>query len=282
MLFNMVTYNSVISIMFLLSPTDGFDDFLKFPDETKRSTEICCNDNNLLSCTEVKLDPTNLSKKKITLKGIQLTFSNFVEPNGYDYKSSQGDEAILSFNKETGNMFGSLTTHEGRSFAIEKCHHGHVWKEFNVSSFGEDTLIDEGENRNIFEARKIPTDMETIVTYSVMFYYTPEFAAATADIEGYIDQVIDETNEGYINSLIPLRVKKFCTELASYSDKDVWEATGKFRYMNGKVENFTKTADAGALLTLNNANCGYANGFNGRYATSVRYGSIKSSFQFQF
>ena len=29
-----------------------------------------------------------------------------------------------------------------------------------------------------------------------MFYYTPEFAAITEDIPGFIDQVIAETNQG--------------------------------------------------------------------------------------
>ena len=45
------------------------------------------------------------------------------------------------YNKKSGNIFGSLTTHDGKSFAIEKCHHGHVWKEFDVSSFKEDIRI---------------------------------------------------------------------------------------------------------------------------------------------
>ena len=52
-------------------------------------------------------------------------------------------------------------------------------------------------------------DSTTIVTFSVMFYYTQEFEAVTADIEGFVDQIIDITNEGYINSKIPVRVKSF-------------------------------------------------------------------------
>lgn len=252
-------------------------DFLSFPNASQRSTEICCTDDNLLTCTEVKLNPANLSKKKITLKGIKMTFENFIEPNGYDYKNSQGDEAILSFHKETGNMFGSLTTHDGRSFAIEKCHHSHVWKEFDVSSFGEDISLDlDGPStRMLTESTVASPDNDTIATYSVMFYYTPEVAESTADIEGFIDQVIDETNEGYINSKIPIRIKKFCTELATINDSVFSKASSlqPFGEMKGKgwegLKALLQTADAATLLLKKNGWCGFANYFNGKYALSV-------------
>ena len=256
--------------IFLFPLSKGSKEFLTFLNGSQRSSEVCCNDDNILSCTKVKLDPAKLSSKKITLKGIQLQFSNEVEPNGYDYKNSQGDEAVLSFNKETGNMFGSLKTHDGRSFAIEKCHHGHVWKEFNISSFKDDIDVETEDRKAILSSREIPTDRQTIVTYSVIFYYTAEFAAATADIEGYIDQVIDETNEGYINSKIPIRVAKFCSERATLNDQDVWEANlGPFSRMKSSISALTNTADAAALLVLNNKWCGYANFFNRRYALQV-------------
>ena len=52
-----------------------------------------------------------------------------------------------------------------------------------------------------FCSEKIPEnldakDVTTVATYSIMFYYTPEFAAITEDIPGFIDQVIAETNQG--------------------------------------------------------------------------------------
>ena len=61
-------------------------------------------------------------------------------------------------------------------------------------------------------------DNTTVVTFSLMFYYTPEFEAITADIEGFVDQIIDITNEGFINSEIPVRVRTFCIEKANLSD----------------------------------------------------------------
>ena len=62
-----------------------------------------------------------------------------------------------------------------RSFAIEKCHDGHVWKEFNVSKFREDATIDPGVNVT-FSIEK-EGNRQSIATYSVMFYYTPQFKA---------------------------------------------------------------------------------------------------------
>ena len=255
---------NLLFYLLILQPTKGADDFLSFPNGSERSSEVCCNDEELLSCTEVKLDPARLTDKEITLKGIQLTFSNNIEPNGFDFKNVQGDEAILSYNKDTGNIFGSLTTHDGRSFSIEKCHQGHVWKEFDVSKFKEESevfdLNIEGETGEEISNRETSTDISdrsTVVTYSVMFYYTPEFQAVTADIDGYIDQVIDETNQGYVNSKIPVRVKKFCSELATLSDSSV--TFQNFYKMKSPVSKLTNTADAAALLVNTWNYCGQAN-----------------------
>ena len=34
--------------------------------------------------------------------------------------------------------FGSLKTHDGRSYAIEKCQRSYVWVEYDVASFVEE------------------------------------------------------------------------------------------------------------------------------------------------
>ena len=40
-------------------------------------------------------------------------------------------------------MFGTLKTHDDQSYAIEKCHHGHVIKEFDLTSFEDFEIGDE-------------------------------------------------------------------------------------------------------------------------------------------
>ena len=71
----------VIFLLFQL--INGLEEFLSFPNENERSSEVCCNDDTILSCYEVKLDPAKLSQKKMLLNGISLAFSNKIEPNGW-------------------------------------------------------------------------------------------------------------------------------------------------------------------------------------------------------
>ena len=100
-------------------------------------------------------------------------FHSTIQPNGLVYKNSNGDEAVVTYNQKTGNMFGSFKTHQDKSYAIEKCHHGYVWKEFNVTSFGDD-VVEKISVPDIPRMKKFveagAADTTTPVTYSVMFY----------------------------------------------------------------------------------------------------------------
>merc|ERR1739836_140654 len=100
-----------------------------------------------------------------------------------------------------------------------------------MDTFGADEVVTlpptSKQNR-----RTTASDNTTIVTYTVMFYYTPEVATTTYDIPGFIDQIIAETNQGYINSMMPVRVAKFCMEEASFNDiEDSSDALKAFRVM---------------------------------------------------
>merc|ERR1719412_1825009 len=100
-----------------------------------------------------------------------------------------------------------------------------------------------------------------------MFYYTPEVATYTNDIPGFIDQIIAETNQGYINSMMPVRIAKFCSEEASFNDiEDSSDALKAFRAMkkepgmgsNKAVRALRNTADAAALIQYDLSGCGIA------------------------
>ena len=107
-----------------------------------RSVEACCNEEHLLLCSEITVDPVVLlSGEDINILGSDLVFDSTVEPNGFVYHNSLGDEAVITYNNKTGNMFGTLATHDDKSYAIEKCHHGHVIKEYDLSAF-EDLEIE--------------------------------------------------------------------------------------------------------------------------------------------
>ena len=229
------------------------NDLFTFSARHKRSAEKCCQDAHYVVCTEITINIGNFEdlkpNKKLTINGITLKFFGQVKPKGYIFKNEQGDEAILTFNRENQHLFGTVNTHDGREFEIESCHNGHVFKEIDVANLepalpAKPTV--KGQPLSLTRAEPRNEDNTTIVTYSVMFYYTQEFEDVTADIEGFVDHIIDITNEGYINSNMPVRVKSFCIEKATLSD-----ATGNihdFPMMKGSPEATRNTADAAALL----------------------------------
>jgi len=230
-----------------------------------RSSQACCRDSTLRSCQEALVDPSVLlTREPLTLAGISLHFTSTIEPHGHVYKSAAGDEAIITYNQETGAVFGTLKTVTGDSFALEKCSLGFAWKEFSVDSFEADTavLLDlpEDSTTGVLQA-KAAADNVTAASYSVMFYYTPEFADITADIDGFIDQVLAETNQAYVQSGVPLTATKFCTERATIHDAS---GTGSsqlisaFRGMKASVAELRNTADSAVLLATDFSSCGVA------------------------
>ena len=236
-----------------------------------RSLEPCCDSDHALSCVDVEVDPqVLLSEDDISINGTFLLFSNTVPPHARVYKTEAGDEAVISYNPRTGSITGTLHTRGGRAFALERCGASYIWEEFDVPNFPEDNTEEAVEDEDDDD-----DDMPVIATnstmrqeqksYSVMFYYTPEFAAATPNIEDFIDQVIAETNQGYANSKIDITVTKFCAELASISEATTKEANmlTAFREMKGKGAAgraaLRNTADAAHLLVLRNSlYCGVA------------------------
>ena len=94
--------------------------FSKSPRSLSRSSQPCC-DQHTLSCHDVDVDPESLlSDENISINGLELAFSNIIPPHGRTYKTKDGDEAVISYSRETGNIFGILKTNDGKSFALEK------------------------------------------------------------------------------------------------------------------------------------------------------------------
>ena len=240
-----------------------------------KSTEACCRERQLSSCFAVTIDPSILdSEQEININGLEFQFLNRVQPRGFTYHTDAGDEAVITYNQATKAMFGSVKTVDGKSYAIEKCHEGHVWKEFNMETFvaaGKDAVLEAPalpkgvKVENSQHKVDIAYDNTTVVDYSVMVHYTPQFAAITADIPGYVDQVLAETNQGYINSLIPVTISLLCIEAATIDDQmDVNGLITAYREMKGTVDALRNTADAAFLLVEDNNACGA--GYLGTYS----------------
>ena len=69
----------------------------------------------------------------------------------------------------------------------------------NIPNFQVQILLNKGED-----------DSTTIVTVSVIFYFTQEFKSATADVNGYVEGLIENTNIAFLRSRIPVRLATHC------------------------------------------------------------------------
>ena len=90
-------------------------------------------------------------------------------------------------------------------------------------------------------------DRDKVVNISLMVYYTQEFADMTSHIQDFINHQISKTNQGYINSKIPVRVHAHCSEKASVKETKDGRMFEAFVGMKENDE-LRNTADAATLL----------------------------------
>jgi len=264
-------------IVFLVQPSLQ-KDLLKLGDEVTGADVNPCKGDDVLSCFLAEVDISAFDDATIVLPGgVEVTKKNNIqEPMSRSglgdvaksvAYSGQGCEAVFSF--KTGKVMGNVEYADGSEFVLEPCRlfdGCHVWKEEDVSHMMEEEhepvpIEMRADAMSIQEKQSLIQkgidDDTTIVEYSIKFYYTKEFAEATDDIEIYLDQVIAETNQGYINSNIPIRVKIFCIEATTLNDDADSSALMKsFKTYKGTVEELRGTADAAALLFIRSDTCG--------------------------
>ena len=228
---------------------------------------ICCSDASVTECRSLSVDHKALGKISLTLPdNITVEFCNLVgnDPGCFHYNSSEAS-CILTFNRKNKGIHGHcqvLTT--GQSFSIENCGaHGHFWKEFNVKALGHsDVALDNETNLVLNPGQQTllfneALNSTAVVVYSVKVYYTKLFAAATSDIPGFITQLLAETNQGYVNSLVPIRVKLHGMEEATISEVlDPYALLAAFETMKGSVEAVRGCADSALLLVTKMSSCG--------------------------
>ena len=110
-------------------------------------------------------------------------------------------------------------------------------------------------------------------TFSVMMYYTPEFADTfknTEDLETWLDELMAITNQGYANSGLDITITMFCHELATIHDNDNSnDILRDFAAMKGGLKALRNTADAAALLVKDMGGCGVAWGNTFSYGKTV-------------
>ena len=173
------------------------------------------------------------------------------------YKNSKGSSGVLTYTKQT--LYGNFELSSGQDFKIESLNGlTHVvWAEVDQSVWKDELspLAIEPDTEILPHMRmeellaKGRADTETIVEFSITVYYTKEFKAATADPKTFIEQVITETNQGYINSEVPIRAKLHCAVESDISDGlDASTTLEQFKRSQYNLNRVRKSADATILL----------------------------------
>ena len=237
-----------------LAPVLGHDD-ATLPD--------LCQQDTVMSCNLVQVDIASLYNATLDFLGTTLNFLDQPAKNTFTFSSEDGDEAIFTVDIELAVVWGHAQLADGRVFIIEpnldNCKGCHVVIEENQEAFPEDhaeapppsteTRSNSAQTRAVKALLNMgKTDKTTIVTYSIKLYYTPEVKNSVDDLKTMADQVLATTNQGYINSEIPLRAKLHCMEETEEPDAYFTKDLNDFRKYKGGDNGLRGSADAAVLL----------------------------------
>jgi len=183
----------------------------------------------------------------------------------------------------TRKMHGHIMVGE-RSFVIENMKHGatdHLWKELNIKDLDHDEqeLVGSPNNDRPLERERYSTmapmeestDNQTLVHYSIIFYYTKDFAANTEDINGFIDHIVAELNQGYANSKVPLVARVHCKHALELPL--MGESLGIVERFAENKPGLHESADVAVLLVNKHKQCGEA--FKNSLSHGATYSVVK-------
>jgi len=262
----------VLLLLTLCSVSTLAIDLFTFVSDPEVSTEniAACQSEDILSCTVVQINFSALDEQSLSLPGdCTVTFVDSPQEDSFYFEDDAGTEATFTRGK-SNNLIGNVLYSDGRDFTLEPCRAFkgcHVWMEEDETHWVDEESVPETyeEMRNATVNNRQATsaliqqgkdDSTTVVTYSVMFYYTPEFASITDDIPLFVSQVIAETNQGYINSGIPVRVRSHCIAAATLHDNPS-AGTMLNQFSQYKpMDELRNSADAAALLVRQFSSCG--------------------------
>merc|ERR1712002_746372 len=239
-------------------------DLFTFVSDPEVSTDKIapCHSEDILSCTVVQINFSALDEQSLSLPGdCTVTFVDSPQEDSFYFESEDGTEATFARGK-SNNLIGNVLYSDGRDFTLEPCRAFkgcHVWMEEDETHWVEEDSVpetdEERKNAKVNDRQATSAliqqgrdDSTTVVTYSVMFYYTPEFASITDDIPLLVSLMIAETNQGYINSGIPLRVRSHCIAAATLHDHP-HHVTMLDQFSQYKpIDELRNSADAAVLL----------------------------------
>ena len=219
-----------------------------------------CELEGIASCTVFKFNVAALGDKKIHLKPMlnqTFTLDKTVEDsrNVYYYTSTKdSSDLVLTFNNfYGGTVHGKLRT-TSVSYSIEFLQYSgiHVFKQFAQEEqlSGIDFMDSFGKSSRVaYRSNTCANHKDELTTVYIKFYFTINFASVTPDVNGFIQDVVENLNIDYSKEGIPIRVKALCSEMAPISeDIPANEALEIFMKMKGTVAKLHGGADSSVLL----------------------------------
>jgi len=231
-----------------------------------------CQSEVIKSCSVVEVNFDALKDQVLNLPGdFSLTFLDALGEGSYTFTDTTGTEATFTSGQDMNgdlHAIGNVNFGDGRDFILEPCSDFpgcHVWMETDRSKLKIDPepVMDVSNTKTRHAERTALVamgreDTTTVVTYSVMFWYTKKFADVTPDIPLFISQVIAETNQGYINSKVPVRVKAHCTKQVDFEEvKNGYMMLDIFG-ASRPTKDLLNTADVAHLFVSTSTVCGIA------------------------
>merc|ERR1711962_205050 len=291
--------NRLILLLCLVHPSFQGQLFHLKPDVDTRDIKPC-NDADAISCIVAEVDVSSLQDGSLDLPqdlyNCSMDFKNGIpapmrrsgranQTKSAAYEAEFGD-AVVSIRdgqvradiylEEAEDPLG-ITFWVDRVFVLEPCKAFpgcHVLKEKADLEDDEDddTVLEVPavrrsssffSNRNPEDLRQKGIDDDTtIVTFSVKYYYTLDFAETFDDNDGiddFFEQLTKLTNQGYIDSKIPVRLISHCIEATNLRDvDDSSKMLETFTNMKGSPEKLRGSADAAALFVVSLDTCGRA------------------------
>lgn len=263
---NLSSLSSIFTLRPDLSSTDVPD---CFGSDILKCTRIDVNVPLIRTSDEITFPNGETLQRQPALDGMQDTFV---------FKGPEDISSTIYVDSE-GAVSGTLHDSSGRVYKVQDCGVDcHVWIELDTNKFQDDhtplgPLIQEvpfaafslDRNTDLSDDR-IETllkrgleDRTTIANISLKIYYTSEVEESTTNLEGFFQDLISDTNLGFINSKIPLRVFLYCTEKYFHPEQsDSVSMLFDFRRYRSTSKEVLGGADVAVLIGQTFDSCGFA------------------------
>jgi len=264
---------AALAVLLLFSGAVSGQNLLTLVSNDKRNNLVPCRQPDVQSCTQALVNMTLLkTSDTIVIPGpdnteITLSLSSRSD-NSAVFKNGIGASAYFAWNGPT--LSGQVQV-ENNSWSLEGCGEDcFAWVKQDRTSWKEETheevpadkvSVEKDEAKNLKSLGE--SDTTTVVTYSVMFWYTQEFKnlfTTVADMDTFLDLIITETNEAYESGDIPVRIQKHCAEKhPTINEDDIDSSTLLSAFASSmSTSDLRNSADTAALLTADLSGCGIA------------------------